>query len=374
MRILFVSHSYPPIRGGVESQNYNLAENLKKIAEVKVIANGKGKKYLPVFLPLTLARMLYLMPRFDVCLLGNGVLAPWGAVSKFFHRKKKYFAIVHGLDITFADKRGFLSKVYRNINIPSLKRLDKLFMVGNATIEEAVKIGIRKEQCVFIPNGIDPFKFSKRYDRGEISKIIGFNIDNKKIIFRLGRFVPHKGTSWFIKNVMPRIPENVIMVAAGARVGKRTAGDKDDFQVCEEIIKDIKLENRVKLIPSIPEGQKQVLLSAADLVVSPNIKIKGTMEGFGINVIEAGACGRVVVASALEGLKDAIKDGENGFLVESENIKAWVEKINELLSDDEFRKEFGEKARKYTTEHYNWDKIAGRYLEEIKQVVGKNDN
>ena len=72
MKILFVSHSYPPVWGGVESQNYNLAENLKKIAEVKVVANGKGKKYLPVFLPVTLFRMLFLMRNCDVCLLGNG--------------------------------------------------------------------------------------------------------------------------------------------------------------------------------------------------------------------------------------------------------------------------------------------------------------
>ena len=61
MKILFVSHSYPPVWGGVESQNYNLAENLKKIADVKVIANGKGKKYLPIFLPMALLKMLFLM-------------------------------------------------------------------------------------------------------------------------------------------------------------------------------------------------------------------------------------------------------------------------------------------------------------------------
>ena len=53
MKILFISHSYPPIWGGVESQNFNLAESLKRVAEVKVIANGKGKKYLPIFLPVS---------------------------------------------------------------------------------------------------------------------------------------------------------------------------------------------------------------------------------------------------------------------------------------------------------------------------------
>jgi len=368
MKILFVSHSYPPIRGGVESQNYNLAENLKKIADVKVIANGKGKKYLPIFLPVALLKIFFLMPRFDVCLLGNGVLAPWGALAKIFYRRKKYFSVVHGLDITFAKKKGFLAGIYEIINIPSLKKLDKLFMVGNATIEEAAKIGIKREKCVFIPNGINPEEFSRNYNREEISKILNADIGGKRIIFRLARFVPHKGTSWFIKNVMPYLGDNIMLIAAGGRVGKNTAGDKDDFEVCEKIIKEKSLENRVKLFPNITEEKKKILLSAADLVISPNIKVSGTMEGFGINVIEASACGRVVVASDFEGLKDAVKDGKNGFLVESGNAQAWIRKVGELLDDDDFRQEFGKKAREYTIENYNWEKIARRYLEEMEKV------
>lgn len=366
MKILFVSHSYPPVWGGVESQNYNLAENLKKIAQVKVIANGRGKKYLPIFLPLAYFRMLFLMTRYDACLLGNGVLSPLGEGVKIFHPRKKFFCIVHGLDITFANKKRFLSKIYEYVNVPSLKKLDKLLMVGNATIEEAVKAGISRKQCVFIPNGINPDEFTEKHERNEMSKVLGIDISDKKIIFRLGRFVPHKGTSWFIAQVMPKLPENVILVAAGGRVGKRAAGDEDDFIVCEKTIKEKSLDGQVFLFPNIAEEPKKILLDTADLVVSPNIKISGTMEGFGINVIEAGACGRTIVASALEGLKDAVKDGENGFLVESGNADAWAAKINELLADDEFRKEFGEKAKKYVIKNYSWDKIARRYLEEMK--------
>ena len=98
-------------------------------------------------------------------------------------------------------------------------------------------------------------------------KYINKEINDKKIIFRLARFVPHKGTSWFIGNVMPKFTEDVIMVAAGGRVGKNTAGDKDDFAVCEKIIKEKNLGSRVWLFPNIPEEQKKVLLCAADIVV-----------------------------------------------------------------------------------------------------------
>jgi glycosyltransferase involved in cell wall biosynthesis len=243
-------------------------------------------------------------------------------------------------------------------------------MVGNATIEEALKAGISWNHCVFIPNGINPEQSEQKYSREEMGKIIGEDMAGKKIVFRLARFVPHKGTSWFIANVLPRLPDDVIFVAAGGRVGKKTAGDKDDFEACEEIVKEKNLQGRVKLFPNIAEEKKKILFNTADLVVSPNIKVSGSMEGFGINVIEAGACGRTVVASDLEGLKDAIKDGENGFLVESGNAEVLVAKTKELLADDRFRADFGEKARQYVIEHYSWNKIAKRYLEAMK---GQNE-
>ena len=141
MKILFISHTYPPILGGVEKQNYDLAKSLSQIAKLKVIANRKGKLWLPLFLPWTFLKAFFLMANYDVCLLGNGVLAPLGAVLKFFHPKKKFFCVIHGLDITFSSRSGFLPNVYRLVNLPALKKLDKLFAVGNATIQEATAVG-----------------------------------------------------------------------------------------------------------------------------------------------------------------------------------------------------------------------------------------
>ncbi len=47
--ILFISRAYPPIIGGIENQNYGIAKSLSKIAPVKIIANKRGKKFLPFF-------------------------------------------------------------------------------------------------------------------------------------------------------------------------------------------------------------------------------------------------------------------------------------------------------------------------------------
>lgn len=369
-KILFISHTYPPIVGGVESQNYNLAKSLSEIAQVKIIANGKGKWWLPVFLPLAFLRAAFLMMKYDVCLVGNGVLAPIAAVLKFFHPKKKFFSVVHGLDILFAYNKGFLPVIYKYINIPSLKKMDKLFMVGNFTVEEAVKIGIPSDSCIFIPNGVFIENLKKPYSRNDLSRLLKEETRDKKVILRLARFVPHKGTAWFIRNVMPKLSREIIMVATGHKVTKNTAGDPDDFRDCEKAIQENNLENRVRLMPDLPQADLEVLLNSVDLVVSPNINYHNSSEGFGINVIEAGACERVVVASNFQGLADAIKDGKNGFLVEPENADKWIQKINAIFAaGPEFAKTFGKSAGEYVRENFTWEKISRRYLEEIEKTL-----
>lgn len=369
MRILFVSRAHPPVFGGIENQNFGIGQSLSKIAPTRVIANARGKKNLPFFLPWISLKCLFLLPKYDIVLLGDGVLAPIGIFWKIFFPKKKYISIVHGLDITFAHKKSLLGKIYRYVNIPALKKMDKLVMVGQETIVEAEKIGISKGKCVFIPNGYYPDEIEKKCTRDDLQKFLGIDLEGKKVIFRGARFAKHKGVEWFIRNVMPKLPENYILVAAGGGIAKKTAGDENYFPKCQKAVEDLRLEGRVKLILNLERTDMKTLFNVCDVYISPNIKVHGSMEGFGITAIEAAACQRIVLASSLEGLKDAIKDGENGFLIEPGNADAWAKKIKEVLSDDDFRLEFGEKARKYTMENFSWEKIAGRYFEMMQSLV-----
>jgi phosphatidylinositol alpha-1,6-mannosyltransferase len=159
------------------------------------------------------------------------------------------------------------------------------------------------------------------------------------------------------------------MVATGFRVFKNTVGDSDNFSECENIVRENRLENRVKLLPNLPQKDLQVLLNTVDLVVSPNIHYQGSSEGFGINVIEAAACERVVVASALQGLSYAIENGKNGFLIEPENTEQWVKKIKEIFAAGvEFRQSFGKMAAEFVRENFTWEKISKNYFDEITKA------
>ncbi len=368
MKILFISRAFPPITGGIENQNAALAEWLPKHATVRTLANHGGKAALPWFLPLVLIQSLFLLRNYDAVLLGDGVLAPLGFVLKLFYPKKVVVSVLHGLDITFATKKGFLPRFYAAINIPCLKKLDLVITVSRETKETAEKAGVSPEKCIVINNGIDPKMLSGNFTRGELAELLGKDIQDKSVIVRVGRYVEHKGNEWFIRNVMSLLPDNVILVTAGAVVKKSTPGDADIYPACQTAVSELGLEKRVKLLTNLPWDKIQLLYHTADIVVSPNIVVPGTMEGFGISVIEAALCGRPVIASNLQGLKDAIIQDENGLLVEPGNSLAWSGAISALLHNEHARHDLGTRAALYTEQHFHWNTISRQYVDALSSA------
>lgn len=354
MKILFISRAYPPTVGGIENQNYELSVWLAKNTEIKLIANRHGKIFLPFFLPYALIRALFSFRNYDVLLLGDGVLGIIGWCAKLFY-DKPVISVIHGLDLTY--KLSLYQKLWVGFFI---KKLDKLIAVGNETVKIAQEKGLATEKIVFIPNGIDAEKFSQNYTRTDLEKILGTEIAGKKILLTSGRLAQRKGVAWFIDQVMPKLAENILYVVAG---------EGPDRKNIEQVIAKNNLSARVKILGYIPDEQRNILFNTCDLFIQPNIKIPGDVEGFGISVLEAAVSKIPVIASKLEGLKDAIQDGQNGFLIEPMNVDIYVQKINALLADDNLRQAFGAKARAFTIENYSWDKIAQLYLAEIEKLI-----
>jgi glycosyltransferase involved in cell wall biosynthesis len=85
-------------------------------------------------------------------------------------------------------------------------------------------------------------------------------------------------------------------------------------------------------------------------------------------LIEAMSCGLPLVAfDAPCGPKDVIRDGVNGFLIQTGNIEALSAKINDLIESDEMRKTMGKVARKMSFD-YGEEKIMKRWLQLFEAV------
>jgi phosphatidylinositol alpha-1,6-mannosyltransferase len=81
------------------------------------------------------------------------------------------------------------------------------------------------------------------------------------------------------------------------------------------------------------------------------------MEGFGISLVEASACGIPVVGARQGGIPDAVREGETGLLVDSTDLGAIVEVVRSLLEDQELARRLGLEGRRAVESYFNWDRV-----------------
>lgn len=91
------------------------------------------------------------------------------------------------------------------------------------------------------------------------------------------------------------------------------------------------------------------------------------MEGFGIVMLEANLASTPAVAADLEGIKDVISDGENGFKVEVKDAETFAARIDEVLTTDYTT--LSESSRNYVEQNFAWERVADRYISYLGEVI-----
>lgn len=109
------------------------------------------------------------------------------------------------------------------------------------------------------------------------------------------------------------------------------------------------------------------LMSRMNVLVHPSLA-----EGFSRSVLEAMALGLPVVATRVGGLRDAVRDGENGFLVEPAAPAALAERMTQLAQDPSLRTRMGTAARAtIVRSHRVEDKMASLQGEFLRLAEGR---
>jgi glycosyltransferase involved in cell wall biosynthesis len=350
-KLLVITRNYPPQMGGLENYGYNLIRELGRHMPVRMIALKKTKPHLIWFLPAALVFGLMACRSQSIrgVHLCDGLLAPIGSLLKVFSRTR-VSASVHGLDVTFPHA------FYQQLVPPSLGRLDRIVCVSRSTQDECLKRGIAAKRCVVIPNGINPEEIYLGAEKGqllrEIETILQRSLAEKTILVTVGRLVKRKGVGWFVENVVPRLGQEHIYVIVGTG---------PEFSAIQDIVRRNQLEDQVVLTGRQSDRFRNCLLNAADAFIMPNISIPGDVEGFGIAALEAGACGLPVVATNLQGLRDAVIYGVTGYLVGERDVEGFVSRINNLDLDRE-------RIRSEIASRYSWTKIGRAYAEILSGV------
>ena len=253
------------------------------------------------------------------------------ALIKFYKKKQPWIWRCH-VDLT-----GLNKKLWN-----FLKRFILRYDIVIVSSEKYKMKDLPVEQRVIYPS-IDPLS-PKNMELSDqtISKYLKkFKIPTDKPILtqisRFDKFKDPEGVIEVFKHVKEKIDCRLVLC------GNMATDDPESLRVYEKVKrKSCKLIEKGDVI--LITSENNILVNALQRASSVIIQ-KSLKEGFGLTVTEALWKEKPVVASNVGGIPIQINDGENGFLIDSTDIKGFADRILAILRDKKMAKEIGKKGK-----------------------------
>ncbi len=176
------------------------------------------------------------------------------------------------------------------------------------------------------------------------------------IVF-VGRLRRYKGVDW----VMRALPRVLARVPA-ARL--QVIGDGPHLAALQGAAARLNVAHAVEFLGFLPRAEKVKHVQQAWVLVQPSPK-----EGWGLTVVEAGACGTGVVAADSPGLRDSVRDGRTGLLVPYDDDARLADALVRVLEDTAFRDGLGAAGIEWAA-RFRWEECAQRSLQALTDHLG----
>jgi glycosyltransferase involved in cell wall biosynthesis len=218
--------------------------------------------------------------------------------------------------------------------------VDRVIATCRDEIRELRLMGMDTRRASVVPCGVDVHAFVP----------VRSKPSTRPRLLVLGRLVERKGVGNAITAV-GRLPGVDLVIAGGPARDALSA----DPEVCRlrELAAEAGCSERVHFLGRVPRADVPALIASVDIVVAVP-----WYEPFGIVPLEAMACGRPVVGTAVGGLLDTIEPGRTGELIPPRRPDLLAETLRSLLADPERRAAYGRAGYQRAVTTYRWEKVA----------------
>ena len=206
---------------------------------------------------------------------------------------------------------------------------------------ELRRLGLSSDRVSIVPCGVDTSVFTPRGPTAPRS-------DRQRLLV-LGRLVERKGQDDAVR-ALRAVPGAELVVVGGPPAD---AVDADpEVRRLRAIAAEAGVGDRLVFAGAVPRADVPAWVRSADVVLAVP-----WYEPFGITPLEAMACGRPVVATAVGGLVDTVADGVTGDLVPPRDAQRLGEVLAALLADDERRAAYGAAGVHRVRARYRWSRV-----------------
>jgi phosphatidylinositol alpha-1,6-mannosyltransferase len=188
-------------------------------------------------------------------------------------------------------------------------------------------------------------------------------VRQRDLLLYVGRLVRRKGLAWFVRDVLPELARdrpNLRLVVVG---------DGPERAAIEAAAHLAGVATRIEWRGHCDDAQKAELFGQASICVMPNVAVAGDMEGFGLVALEAATAGCPVIASNLEGLRDALAEGRTGTLLPPQDAPVWIREIRGQLDDPDRSLRRAAAICDDIVRNRTWDAMAASYEQLFQGLV-----
>jgi len=369
MKILLLTENFPPRTGGSGRWFWEIYSRLPR--ECAVIAAGEhprqeefdaGHQLNVVRLPLSLSEwgllslrglsgyagmvrhVRRLIRQEDVRMLHCGRCLPEGITALALRSLAgiPYLCFVHGEDVATArDSREHTWLVRRVLHSATL-------LIANSENTARILRGdwaVPEARVAVLHPGVDTRQFVPSPRDLKVRESLGWC--DRPVILTVGRLQRRKGHDRLIEamtTIRRSVPDVLYAIV----------GDGEERRRLEELVAEANLEEHVQFLGEIDDRVLLRCYQQCDLFVLPNRTEGRDIEGFGMVLVEAQACGKPVIAGDSGGTAETMRQGETGLLVCCDQAEPLGTTIVRLLLDPDRCREMGRLARSWVEGRFDW--------------------
>jgi phosphatidyl-myo-inositol dimannoside synthase len=218
------------------------------------------------------------------------------------------------------------------------------------TVLSELEIEVPDDRVRVVPLGADPAFFRPGLDTRDVRARYG--LEGGRWLVSVARLTRHKGIDTALKALARLRPRYSDLRYA-------VVGSGEEREALEAEARELGVADQVRFLTDVPDRDLPALYNCADIYLGVSRLMEQRVEGFGISLAEASACGIPVIAGRSGGTSAAVRDGETGLLVDADGVDPVVEAVSGLLGDPARRARLGAAGRRAVESHYNWDRVTG---------------
>lgn len=298
----------------------------------------------------TVLRLRRLIAREGIDFLHCGRCMPEGVVAWLLKRVcgLQYICYVHGEELNYATYSRKLSWLVRRV----LKGAE--FLIANSRNTQRLlreDWQVPDERLRLLHPGVDTSYFVPADADAERRSELGWG--DRPVLLTVGRLQKRKGHDQMIRalaRIRRAVPDVLYAIV----------GEGEERPFLQELAVKEEVSAHVQFLGEISDDRLLSCYQQCNLFVLPNRQVEKDIEGFGMVLLEAQACGKPVVAGASGGTAETMRIPETGRVVPCEGPDQLAELLIEMLADREKLERMSQEARQWVVEQFDWESLSVR--------------